>query len=149
MVDAIAVSSDVYFYEVGGGFEDQKGLGIQLIDSWMSKFGFGNQSGVVFPSESTGNVPSPDWKKQNFSDDPDWSIGNTYHSAIGQYGWLMTPMQSVRAYAAIANGGTLFTPSLIKGGGSVSSKILFTDTPYVFKNARSKTESAIWKPMKS
>lgn len=126
MVDAIAVSSDVYFYEVGGGFEDQKGLGIDRIDAWMKKFGFGNQTGVMFGSESKGNVPTPAWKAENFPDDPDWSIGNTYHSSIGQFGWLMTPLQAARAFAALANGGTLFTPSLVKGESLPSQHITFS-----------------------
>jgi penicillin-binding protein 2 len=126
MVDAIAVSSDVYFYQVGGGFEDQRGLGIAKIDAWMQKFGFGSQTGILFDSESTGNIPTPAWKAENFPDDQAWSVGNTYHSSIGQFGWLMTPLQAVRATSALANGGTLFTPIVIRGGHADSQRIEFT-----------------------
>lgn len=110
MREAIAVSSDVYFYEVGGGFGDQKGMGIAALHRWMTSFGFGEKTGIVFEGEQAGNVPSPEWKQKAFATDTQWNIGNTYHSSIGQYGWLMTPLQAVRAFAALANGGTLFVP---------------------------------------
>lgn len=108
---ALAVSSDVYFYEIGGGFEDQSGLGISAIDSWMARFGFGAPSGSIFESEASGVVPSPEWKAATF-DGERWFLGNTYHTAIGQYGFQVTPLQLVRAVAALGNGGVLVTPSI-------------------------------------
>ena len=109
---AIAVSSDVYFYEVGGGFESQPGLGIVKIDEYLRRFGFGADAGLAGFSETFGTIPTPEWKAINFPDDPAWRLGNTYHTAIGQYGVQVTPLQAVRMIAAIANGGTLLTPSL-------------------------------------
>jgi penicillin-binding protein 2 len=119
MRHAIAVSSDVYFYEVGGGFQDQKGLGISLIDKYMSEFGFGKQASDGFFQGSIGTIPTPEWKKENFNGE-DWRIGDTYHTAIGQYGFQVTPIQVVRAVASIANGGKLLDPSIIKGGDPAS-----------------------------
>lgn len=110
MREAIAVSSDVYFYQVGGGFGEQRGLGIATLHNWMTTFGFGVKTGVIFDGEQAGNVPSPEWKARAFADDKNWNVGNTYHSAIGQYGWLTTPLQAARALAALANGGNLLVP---------------------------------------
>ena len=111
--EAIAVSSDVYFYEIGGGFESQPGLGIARIDQYLQRFGFGSDAGLKGFSEAGGTIPTPEWKAQNFPEDPLWRIGNTYHTSIGQYGTLVTPLQAVRMTAAIANGGVLLTPSLV------------------------------------
>ncbi len=110
---AIAVSCDVYFYEVGGGFQDQLGLGIDKIDKYFRMFGFGQDAGLVGFTEQTGNIPTQAWKSKAFPNDPTWRIGDTYHTAIGQYGMQVTPLQAVREASAIANGGTLLTPTLI------------------------------------
>ncbi|HWA31846.1 MAG TPA: penicillin-binding transpeptidase domain-containing protein [Candidatus Paceibacterota bacterium] len=115
MRQALAVSSDVYFYEVGGGYQDQKGLGIAGIDKYANMFGIDSKTGVDLPDEKSGTIPNPDWKAKNFPDDPTWRIGDTYHTAIGQYGFQATPLEMVRAIGAIANGGTLETPHFILG----------------------------------
>ncbi len=109
MAEAIAVSSDIYFYEIGGGFEDQKGLGIENIEKYAKMFGFEDKTGIDLPDEKNGIIPSPEWKIKNFKGDP-WRIGNTYHTVIGQYGFQVTPMEITRAVSAIANKGKLLTP---------------------------------------
>lgn len=114
MREAIAVSSDVYFYAVGGGFEDQKGLGILNIGKYARMFGIGEKTGVDLPDETQGTIPSPEWKLKNFLNDP-WRVGDTYHTAIGQYGFQVTPMEMTRAGAALANNGVLLTPHFIMG----------------------------------
>ena len=111
---AIAVSSDVYFYEVGGGYGSQKGIGIDNIDKYFRMFGFGAPTGLSGFSESAGTIPTPAWKAVVFPGDP-WRIGDTYHTSIGQYGVQVTPLQMARAIAAIANNGTLLTPTLLEG----------------------------------
>lgn len=112
MMEAIAVSSDIYFYEIGGGFENQKGLGILNIEKYSKLFGLGEKTGIDLPEEKKGIIPSPEWKIANFKGDP-WRIGDTYHTAIGQYGFQVTPMEMVRATGAIANSGKLLTPHLV------------------------------------
>lgn len=112
MAEALAVSSDIYFYEIGGGFEEQKGLGIANIEKYATLFGFGDKTMVDLPDETKGTIPSPEWKALNFKGDP-WRIGDTYHTAIGQYGFQVTPIEMARAVAAIANGGKLLTPHFI------------------------------------
>jgi len=113
MQDAIAYSSNVYFYTIGGGFEAQKGLGISKINKYMKFFGFGEKTGIALSGEQAGTVPSPEWKEEVFGDD--WRLGDTYHTSIGQFGFQTTPIQMLRAYAALANGGTLVTPHIILG----------------------------------
>jgi penicillin-binding protein 2 len=112
MRKAIAVSSDVYFYEIGGGFGDQPGLGIDRIKKYLEAFGFTKKTGFDTQKEETGIIPDPAWKAKMFNGEM-WRIGDTYNTAIGQYGVQITPIQAVVAVSAIANGGTLQTPSIL------------------------------------
>ncbi|MEK7567806.1 MAG: penicillin-binding transpeptidase domain-containing protein [Patescibacteria group bacterium] len=121
MRKAIAVSSNVYFYEIGGGFEDQKGLGITNIEKYMRMFGFGNLTGLELGNEKEGTIPNPIWKADNFNGD-DWRLGDTYHTSIGQYGLQVTPMQVVRAVSAIANDGHLLIPTLLSASSTLFEK---------------------------
>ena len=131
---AIAYSSDVYFYEVGGGFEGQPGLGVEKIEKYFRLFGFGSDPGLIGFSEQDGNIPSFAWKAKTFPKDPVWHIGDTYHTAIGQYGVQVTPLQEVREAAAIANGGTLLTPTLLASSTPQGAQIPIT--PAVFQIIR-------------
>jgi penicillin-binding protein 2 len=112
MREAIAFSSNVYFYYISGGFGDQKGLGINLMKEYMDMFHFGKKTGIVLANEQEGVVPSPEWKEEVF--DEEWRLGNTYQTAIGQFGWQVTPLQMLVAYGALANGGKFLTPHLVK-----------------------------------
>ena len=111
---ALAVSSNVFFYAVGGGYERQEGLGIERLAAYAARFGFGIPTGIDLGAEGSGVVPTPAWKRDVFGDDDPWRIGDTYHTSIGQFGFLVTPIQAVRYIASIANGGTLLTPHLVK-----------------------------------
>ena len=108
---AIAWSSDVFFYAVGGGFENQKGLGIDRLNYWYRQFGLGSKTGIDLPGEEDGLIPTPEWKKTIFNEP--WYLGDTYFTAIGQYSMQVTPLQMVRAVSALANGGKLFTPTMV------------------------------------
>ncbi len=112
MEHAIAVSSDVYFYEVGGGFQDQKGLGIANIDKYSRMFGIADKTGVDIGGEKVGVIPTPEWKAKTFKGDI-WRVGDTYNTSIGQYGFQVTPLQMARAVAGIANDGVIPTPHLL------------------------------------
>lgn len=112
---AIAVSSDIYFYEVGGGYKEQKGLGITKIEKYLRLFGFGDAISAGFLSSKKGVVPNPEWKRENFNEE-EWTIGNTYHTSIGQYGTLVTPMQMLVGVATIANDGVVPNITLLKDG---------------------------------
>ncbi|HRY31127.1 MAG TPA: penicillin-binding transpeptidase domain-containing protein [Candidatus Paceibacterota bacterium] len=111
MRKALAVSSNIYFYQVGGGFEDQPGLGISNINKYMRMFGFGESISTNEFDTPSGVVPNPEWKRETFDDD--WRLGDTYFTSIGQYGFLVNPLQMVVAVATIANEGTVLNPRLV------------------------------------
>lgn len=109
---AIAVSSDVYFYAVGGGYGDLKGLGIERLKYWYDSFGLTSPTGIELSGEGTGFVPTPAWKEEKYGDP--WRLGDTYNTSIGQYAMQITPLAAARAIAAVANGGKLVKPTLVK-----------------------------------
>ena len=113
MRTALAVSSDEYFYTIGGGYGGQPGLGIAKIDQYAQLFGLATTTGVQLYGEKSGIIPTPQWKAQVFGADDPWRIGDTYHTAIGQYGFQITPIEAVRYIASIANGGKLLRPQLL------------------------------------
>jgi penicillin-binding protein 2 len=120
MRKAIAISSDVYFYEIGGGFESQKGLGIVNIDKYSKLFGIGQKTGINLGGEKDGNIPTPEWKTKTFKGDP-WRVGDTYNTSIGQYGFQVTPIQMARASAGIANAGVIYTPHITLADNNFST----------------------------
>lgn len=111
---ALAVSSNVYFYAVGGGYQDQEGLGIDKIEKYTKLFGLDEELDTDLEGEKKGTIPSREWKKLKFKGD-DWRIGDTYNTSIGQYGFQVTPLSMARSVGAIANNGTLITPHVITG----------------------------------
>lgn len=121
MRDAIAYSSNVYFYTIGGGFGDQPGLGITRLRNYFALFGLEEKTGVPLLGEQSGTIPDPKWKQENFDDD--WRLGDTYFTSIGQYGFLVTPLEMLRAYAALANGGTLIEPQVLLGSAGKKTEL--------------------------
>lgn len=111
LYSAIAESCNVYFYILGGGYQNREGLGIERMVNYFRKFGFGEKTGIDLPGEKTGFVPTPEWKEENKNEV--WYIGDTYHVAIGQGDFLTTPLQLAQAISVIANGGTLFRPQVV------------------------------------
>lgn len=121
MKKAIAVSSDVYFYEVGGGYQDQKGIGISKIDDYTKMFGITQKTGIDLTGEKEGVIPNPEWKKKTFNGEM-WRVGDTYNSAIGQYGFQVTPIQMVKATAGIASFGIMPVPHIRHEDASFDSQ---------------------------
>lgn len=113
MKKALAVSSNVYFYQICGGFGSQRGLGIANLEKYARAFGIGEKTGIDIGGEREGNIPSIEWKAKKFPGDP-WRVGDTYNTSIGQYGFQVTPLQMVRAIAGVAARGTLQTPTIRK-----------------------------------
>ncbi len=109
---AIEQSSDVFYYVVGGGFENFRGLGVDRLLSWYKKFGFGAKTGIDLKNESPGYLPNPSDKKAQTGEA--WYVGDTYNISIGQGNLQATPLQLVTATSAVANGGTMYKPRLAK-----------------------------------
>ena len=111
MRKALAVSSNIYFYTVAGGYGDQQGLGPARIKKYLSLFGWGEKTGIDLPGEVSGFIPDPAWKK--ITKGSSWTDGDTYNLSIGQSDLQVTPLQLASAYCAIANGGTLYKPQIL------------------------------------
>lgn len=99
-------SSDTFFYQVAGM------LGADRLAYWARQFGFGEPTGIDLPGEVPGIVPSNEWK-MNALGQPVYP-GEVYQAGIGQGYDMVTPIQLVNAYAALANGGKLYRPQLVK-----------------------------------
>ncbi|MCX7589317.1 MAG: penicillin-binding protein 2 [Patescibacteria group bacterium] len=112
LYSAIAQSSNVYFYEVGGGFGDIRGLGIYKLIEWWKKFGLGSKTQIDLPGETDGFLPTPEWHKKTFK--KPWLLGNTYNVSIGQGDLGISPIQLINYIGAIANDGKLLRPHLLK-----------------------------------
>ena len=117
---AIAVSSDVYFYSVGGGYGDVSGLGMTRMKKYDELFGLGEKTGIDLPSEASGFIPDEAWKQKKLGEK--WYVGDSYHAAIGQGFVTATPIQMASAISAIANGGILYRPKIVLQTKSVSGE---------------------------
>jgi penicillin-binding protein 2 len=109
---AIAESCDVFFYSIGGGWGDIAGLGIDRIKKYANLFGLGQLSGIDIPGEAKGLVPDQSWKQNRIGEK--WYIGDDYHCSIGQGFDTSTPLQLANYTAALANGGIVYQPHVVK-----------------------------------
>ena len=113
VVSALGHSCDIFFYQVGGGYRDRfEGLGEARLGYYAELFGFGTRTGIELPGEAPGLVPTVKWKRVNYSES--WVTGDTYNMSIGQGFVLATPLQVLNAAAAVANGGTLYRPRIVR-----------------------------------
>jgi penicillin-binding protein 2 len=110
----IAFSSNVCFYKLGGGYEDEieGGLGIFRLAEYAEALGYGRPSGIQLIGEQDGLIPSPQWKRINQGEN--WSTGDTYIASVGQGYVLSTPLQVLMSGATIANDGKLMQPTLVR-----------------------------------
>jgi len=112
MRKAIAQSSNVYFYSIGGGYGEQEGLGPTKIKEYLELFGWAERTGIDLPGEAAGFVPDIEWKRNALGEG--WWDGNTYYLSIGQEYLQITPLEVVTSIAAIANGGKLLKPQVVR-----------------------------------
>lgn len=138
---ALAMSANVYFYTIGGGYHDIKGLGIARIKKFLSQFGWGSVLGIDLPGENAGFLPDPENKKQTRPKDPTWRIGDTYITSIGQGDIQATPLQLAASTAAIANGGTLWRPRLAKAIVDEEKNAIHEFKPEIIRSGLAKPES--------
>jgi len=128
---ALAWSVNTFFYYIGGGYEDFVGLGADRLAKYMRLFGLGTETGIDLPNESTGFVPSKEWKEKVRNES--WYIGDTYHLAIGQGDLLVTPLQNANWTAVFANRGTLYQPHVVKAILSNNDKTIESVAPKIIR----------------
>jgi penicillin-binding protein 2 len=132
VADALKVSSDIFFFQLGAAAEDHD----NLIQRWAARFGFGRRTGIDLPGESAGQVPDRKWRTAGYKAyracvakahlvegtwpaflkcdgiDKPWTPGDNVNLAVGQGDLQATPLQLAVAYSAIANDGTIVRPHL-------------------------------------
>jgi penicillin-binding protein 2 len=122
-LQCIAYSSNVCFYKLGGGYEDEipQGLGVERLQQYARALGYDEVSGIQLPGEQDGLIPDPQWKRINTGEN--WSTGDTYIASVGQGYVLATPLQVLMSGATIANNGKLMQPTIVRqvtdGDGNV------------------------------
>lgn len=114
---ALMLSADTFFDSVASRmYEDRQRP--NLLQDWARKFGLGQPTGIDLPGEASGLVPTPEWKRQQEqfkgTFEQDWLPGDTIQMSIGQKLLQVTPLQMAVAYAAIANGGKVVTPTIVR-----------------------------------
>jgi penicillin-binding protein 2 len=105
MYKSIVVSCDTYYYQLAND------MGIDAISRFMGLFGFGSKTGIDLAGESTGVLPSQDWKMRRFRQK--WYSGETISIGIGQGYNSYTPLQLAAATATLANNGVMFRPHIV------------------------------------
>lgn len=132
---ALARSSNVYFYAVGGGLPVEaglgeiKGLGIATIKEYWQKLGLGKKTGIDLNSEGEGFLPDPEEKELRTNDI--WRLGDTYNISIGQGDLLVTPIQLISQIAAVANGGKFYKPRFVKSITDADGNIIQENQPEI------------------
>lgn len=137
---AIAQSVNSFFYIIGGGYNGFTGLGLDGIGKYAKIFGLGKRTGIDLPGETSGFVPTEEWKKKTTGEP--WYIGDTYHIAIGQGFLLATPIQMASITATIANGGTVYAPTVLERPTTDrvrASGVVGTDTVAIVQRAMRET----------
>ncbi|MBI2305596.1 MAG: penicillin-binding protein 2 [Chloroflexi bacterium] len=127
--EAVARSSDVYFYYLAGGYQGFRGLGAERLARYARELGFGQPTGVDLIGETPGIVPDPEWKQKVIGDP--WFIGDTYHFGIGQGFVAVTPLQLLNAFGVVANGGNLMQPQIVREVVDGLGKVVTPFTPKI------------------
>lgn len=129
----LAMSSDVYYYYLAGGYHEYgvnfDGLGIDKLAAYSRMFGLGRETGIDIAGEAPGNVPDPAWKEETFGET--WTTGDTYNMGIGQGYLATTPIQMIRVVAAVANGGKLLTPRVVREVRDENGRVVKPNEPVI------------------
>jgi len=123
LTSAISESCDVFFYQVGHE------LGIDRLDRYAAAYGIGAQTRIDLPGETSGILPTPAWKQREYKDE--WYGGDTVNMAIGQGYLEASPIQMLKVVGAVANGGTLYKPQLVRQIKDPHGRVLATFAPVV------------------
>lgn len=151
---ALARSSNVYFYAVGGGLPPNEkdivdgeyfsnGLGVKGLIKYWKRFGLENKTGIDLPGEGIGLLPNPTEKEKRTG--IPWLVGDTYNVSIGQGDLLITPLQLINTISAIATGGE--ASRLHINSAIPSEKIIdISDLKDELRETQKGMEDAIYKP---
>ena len=123
MVDAFAKSSDTFFYQMAVE------TGIDPMAEWAHELGFGERSGIRLPGEAEGIIASTEWARQQGR--AGVFTGEVAQAGIGQNVIAVTPLQMLNAYAAVANGGRLMQPMVVRGEADASGELVRAYDPVV------------------
>ncbi len=131
---AIAQSCNVYFWTVGGGYKDVKGLGIEKIKKYWLEFNLDKKLNIDLGGETGGVLPDPEWMKVNRANDPLWKLGDTYNVSVGEGNLLLTPLQILSYISSIATNGKLVKPMIVKNIVSPLNQNILTQEPKIIKS---------------
>ena len=120
-----AHSSDTFFFQLSGM------LGIERLAHWARQYGFGAPTGIDLPGEVAGIVPNNAWKQQVIGE-PIYP-GETYQAGIGQGYDVVTPIQLINSYAALANGGKLYQPQIVREIVGADGTVIRPFTPKLIR----------------
>ena len=138
IVPAIAASDDDFFYNLGYLFWINRAkYGVDAIQTWANRYGYGEPTGIDLPGESIGFVASPQIDAALHREDPKafpnggWYVGDNLEMAFGQGATLISPLQLADAYATFANGGTRYAPQVAAALVSPTGKVVQRFAPKV------------------
>jgi penicillin-binding protein 2 len=132
IVDAYSKSSDTFFYQMAVE------LGVDRLGGWAEELGFGQRSGVRLPTEAAGTVISKEWAQAQGR--PDVFTGELAMAGIGQNAIAVTPLQLLNAYAAVANGGHLMRPMIVRGETDADGNLVRAYDPEVIRELAASQE---------
>ncbi len=144
LYSALARSSNIYFYIIGGGYKDQEGLGISRLNKWWQKFNLNKKTGIDLPEEETGFLPDPEWKEKKHGEI--WRVGDTYNVSIGQGELVATPLELINYISAIANGGKIYKLRLAKSQGKEVLGDISGEIENVLPHVKKGMKDAVDKP---
>jgi penicillin-binding protein 2 len=125
LVQAYALSSDTFFYQMAVA------LGIDRLGDWAQELGFGQKSGIHLPGEAAGIVASREWARSQGREDV--FTGELAQAGIGQNVVAVTPLQLLNAYSALANGGRLMQPMIVRGEADAHGRLIKKYSPHVIR----------------
>ena len=121
-------SSDTFFFQMAGK------LGIDRLGYWAKQYGFGRPTGIDLPGEVSGIVPTNQWKQDALGSRI--FPGETYQAGIGQGYDVVTPIQLINAYAALANGGTVYQPQVVHDIVGPDGKVVRPFKPKIIRKMK-------------
>ncbi len=150
LASALARSSNVYFYAIGGGLPNSEldlfrnpknefnGLGIKKLKTYWQMFGLDEKTGIDLPSEASGFLPDPDLKKERGNGQ--WRVGDTYNVAIGQGDLLATPMEIINFISGIAEDGKFYRPFIVEEIVNGKNEAIYKAVPQIVRDYSDDTD---------